>query len=130
MHKGIVLEDGRVYHNTPLRGEHVSSFKKFCKNKRVDVQHLDDSLRRDALNAINSGCTRPYNPFTNNCEHTVSRAATGQGESPQLSSLVISGGVAVVTLAFTRSWVLATAGFALTRKLTSRRRARSHLSFD
>ena len=29
MHKGVVLGDGRILHNTPWRGEHVSSEREF-----------------------------------------------------------------------------------------------------
>ena len=121
MHRGIVQEDGSIYHNTPLRGEHSSSEDEFRKNKRIQVQRLDPCSRAAVLRATQKTASRRYNPFTNNCEHTVSRAVSGQARSPQLTSLLVSGGVAGVTLALTRSWPLAVASFAFTRKLTHRR---------
>ncbi|MCY3884804.1 MAG: hypothetical protein OXG24_07765 [Gammaproteobacteria bacterium] len=119
MHRGIVLEDGQVFHNTPFQGEHVSSLHEFRKNKRMFVHEMDAVERLEALRACGGNSDRNYNLFTNNCEHTISRASTGKGRSPQLVSFLISGGVAAATLALTRSPGLALAGFALTRKLTS-----------
>ena len=121
MHRGIVLEDGQVFHNTPFQGEHVSSMSEFRKNKRMFVHEMDSSEHLDSLHIRRAGLDRNYNLFTNNCEHTISRATTGRGRSPQLVSFLISGGVAAATLALTRSPGLAIAGFALTRKLTSRK---------
>ena len=118
MHKGILLDDGSVYHNTPLRGEHVSSFTAFSKHRNVYAEPTDEFTREEALWGAKLYPRRRYNPLTNNCEHTVSRAATGYQRSPQLTSLLLSGGIAVATLALTRSFTLATAGYALTRKFT------------
>lgn len=119
MHRGIVLDDGRVFHNTPFQGEHVSSLHEFRKNKRMFVHELDAADRLEALRAYREDSGRNYNLFTNNCEHSISRASTGKSRSPQLVSFLISGGVAAATLALTRSPGLAIAGFALTRKLTA-----------
>lgn len=119
MHRGIVLEDGRVFHNTPIQGEHVSSMNEFRKNKRMFVHEMDLADRFEALRSCREDSDRNYNLFTNNCEHTISRASTGRGRSPQLLSFLISGGVAAATLALTRSPGLAIAGFAIARKLTS-----------
>ena len=120
MHKGILLDDGSVYHNTPLRGEHVSSFEAFSKNRFVYAEPSDDFTREEVRWGAKLYPRRRYNPFTNNCEHTVSRAATGCRRSPQLTSILLSGGIAVATLALTRSITLATAGYALTRNYTKR----------
>ena len=118
MHKGILLDDGSVYHNTPRRGEHVSSFSEFSKSRNVYAEPIDDFQREDALWGAKLYPRRRYNPLTNNCEHTVSRATTGSQRSPQLSSIALSSGIAVATLVLTRSITLATAGYALTRKFT------------
>lgn len=121
MHKGILLEDGTVYHNTPRRGEHVSSFAAFSKNRDVFAEPTDEFTREEALWGAKLYPRRRYNPITNNCEHTVLRAATGRQRSPQLTSIFISGGIALATLALTRSATLATSGYALTRKFTKQR---------
>lgn len=120
MHSGLVLEDGRVYHNTPFKGEHVSTMHEFQKNRRMSVHATNEFERDEALRSYRDRSDRPYNLFTNNCEHTISRATTGRGKSPQLASYLISGGVAAATLVLTRSWGLAAAGFVLTRRLTTK----------
>lgn len=121
MHRGIVLEDGQVFHNTPRQGEHISSLNEFRQDKRMFVHEMNAPERLEALRSCGQESDRGYNLFTNNCEHSISRAATGKGKSPQLISFLVSGGVAAATLALTRSPSLAIAGFALARRLTSRR---------
>ena len=121
MHRGLVLDDDRVLHNTPFKGEHVSTVREFQKNRRLYVHAMGESECGDAFDEFGQDSPRRYNLFTNNCEHTISRTTTGRGRSPQLASFLISGGVAAATLVLTRSWGLAAAGFALTRKLTTKK---------
>ena len=116
MHRGVVLNDGSILHNSPFRGEHVVSETEFRDGKRLHVSRTDcPRQRRYAASA------RPesggYNLFTNNCEHTVSRAMSGEAESPQLKSWVAGVGIATVTFALTRHPALTAAGYALGRKL-------------
>ena len=122
MHRGLVLDDDRVYHNTPSNGEHVSTIEEFRKNKRMYVRSMDDADRQAALRSYSNPTGRNYNLFTNNCEHTISRGPNGKGRSPQLASFLISGGVAAATLVLTRSVGLAVAGFAITKRLTERKK--------
>ena len=121
MHQGIALADGRVLHNTPWRGEHVSSEREFRAGKRLRVKQLDQQARRRALNAAEHA-SRRYNLFTNNCEHTVNRAAKGQATSPQLQGWMVGAGLAVLTLAVVRHPVLAVASYALGRNIAKRLR--------
>ncbi len=115
MHKGVVLADGSILHNSPFTGEHVVSESEFRDGKRLHVSRTyDERLRRAASSAKPS---RSYNLLTNNCEHTVSRAMTGQAESPQLKSWIAGIGVATVAFALTRHPAVTVAGYALGRKL-------------
>ena len=41
MHRGIALGDGRVLHNTPFRGEHISSEEEFSAGRRLYVTRMD-----------------------------------------------------------------------------------------
>ena len=45
MHRGIVLEDGSVLHNTPMRGRHTSSLEEFSKSKTVYPENLHAEVR-------------------------------------------------------------------------------------
>lgn len=124
MHKGVALGDGRVLHNTPWRGEHVSSEREFRAGKPLRVTRLDAAERRLALHAAEQS-SRRYNLFTNNCEHTVNRATSGQATSPQLQGWIAGAGVAVLAFALVRHPVLAVAGFALGRRVVKRLRNRT-----
>lgn len=117
MHKGIALEDGRVLHNSPFRGERVDSLDGFLRGRRLKVTHLPPGERERALRSAGELPRRDYRLFTNNCEHTVSRATKGRASSPQLRSWALGIGIAAVAFAVTRHPAAAAAGFALGRRL-------------
>ena len=121
MHKGIALGDGRILHNTPWRGEHVSTEAEFRAGRRLRVTRLEAEARRRALDSAGHA-SRRYNLLTNNCEHTVNRATTGRATSPQLQGWLAGAGIAVIARAVTRHPLLAGAGYALGRKLVKRLR--------
>ncbi|MCP5178280.1 MAG: hypothetical protein H6993_11910 [Pseudomonadales bacterium] len=124
MHKGLVLEDGRVLHNSPFHGESVVTMTEFRAGQRVYVQHQETAARARALRAARELEPRGYDLFRNNCEHTVHRLSHGRAESPQLKTWLVSMGLAGVAFALTRHPAVAAAGLALGRKLTARGRAR------
>ncbi len=124
MHKGIALGDGRVLHNTPLRGEHISTEAEFGAGKRVRVvrrQSRDE--RRATLERLERADRRRYNVLTNNCEHTVHRHADGRGRSPQLRGWALGVGLAVAGFAATRHPGIAAAAWALGQRLGQGRRS-------
>ena len=124
MHRGIALGDGRVLHNTPGRGEHISSEHEFANGHRVRVESASYGARQRALAQaarLEGGRTgRSYHLFGNNCEHTVNRAASGDARSPQLRGWVAGVGLAAIALAVTRHPGIAAAGFALGQKALRR----------
>ena len=117
MHRGVVLADGRILHNSPFRGEHVVSEAEFRDGKALHVSRTECPRRRRFAAAAAPDRDRGYNLLTNNCEHTVSRAMTGSSESPQLKSWIAGIGVATVAFALTRHPGVTVAGYALGRKL-------------
>jgi len=120
MHKGVVTRDGRILHNTPFKGEHVSSEAEFSAGRRLHVQHLLPGERQRALLRSEGHGARSYNLFSNNCEHTVTRATTGRAHSPQLRSWVAGIGIATLAFALTRHPAVAAAGYALGRRIARR----------
>lgn len=124
MHKGVVLADGSVLHNTPFRGEHRCSLQEFSAGRRV----YRVSSRRGRPGGVtlwdDGAPPRGYNLFTNNCEHTASRVSTGRSESPQLQSWLGGVGLAALTFALTRHPGATAAGYALGRDLAGRVAAR------
>lgn len=123
MHKGISLGDGRVLHNTPFKGEHVCSEQEFRAGRRMYVERLEADQRRRALRNARLGGERSYNLLTNNCEHTVTRAADGRAQSPQLRGWLLGAGMAAATFAVTRHPVASAAAYAIGRKWGSKRRS-------
>ena len=111
MHRGIVLGDGQVLHNTPLQGEHVSSISEFSRGRKVTPHALSKQQRDRILRRVDSqddNSNRRYNLFTHNCEHTVTHASTEKPRSPQLGSWLVGAGVAATVLVLTRhpGWAL------------------------
>ena len=119
-HKGIALGDGQVLHNTPLRGEHVSTEREFLRGHRLHVERLDGIERQRALHAARTASPHRYNLFANNCEHTVSRARTGVAGSEQLRAWALGLGLGALAFAATRHPAAAVAGYALGRGIAKR----------
>lgn len=101
IHWGVVTECGRVFHNTPDRGEHEVTFSEFAAGERVTIQgrapDLAAFLRRLCIRRQRP---RAYNAISNNCEHTVSALIQEESQSPQLAAVLLGlgFGVAVGTL--------------------------------
>ncbi len=119
MHKGIALRDGRILHNTPFLGEHICSVDEFRAGQRLHATRLERDQRHRALREADRDASRPYNLLTNNCEHTVNRATTGEATSPQLQSWIVGVGLGAVAFALTRHPAAAVAGYALGRSVLS-----------
>ena len=124
MHKGIALGDGRVLHNTPFRGEHITSESEFRAGRRMYIESSDVEdrarTRRLAESAVYEN--RNYHLLRNNCEHTVTRVTTGEPRSPQLHSWILGAGFAAATFALTRHPGAAAAAYAVGRGLSARLR--------
>ena len=85
-HVGVAWFDGRVLHNSPRRGEHLSSLDEFAAGRVIRVQPTP-ARYRDRVRA-NGGAVlqapRDYNLLRNNCEHTAHYVVHGRSKSPQL----------------------------------------------
>ena len=60
MHKGLVLADGRVLHNSPVTGETKVSMTEFAAGQRVYVDHQETDTRRRALSRAEASEPRSY----------------------------------------------------------------------
>ena len=115
-HVGIVLDDGRVLHNTPSRGEHVSTLAAFSRGQPLRVERLDDSERQLLLARTRSSGQR-YNLLRNNCEHTYYRNRDGEPRSPQVLTWTLGVAGAVAGTLLLRHWAGTLAGWELGRRL-------------
>lgn len=85
-HLGIAWFDGRVLHNSPRYGEHLSSWEEFAAGKpvRVRTQGVCDRARLLANGRAVLQAPRGYHLLRNNCEHTAHYVVGGCARSPQL----------------------------------------------
>lgn len=86
-HVGLLVEGWGVFHNSPGKGEHVSSLQEFADGKEVrffEVQGMEPFTVIARINKMLEA-PQPYSPFYN-CEHTISKVLTGDAESPQLQN--------------------------------------------
>jgi hypothetical protein len=85
-HQGIYLGNDRVFHNTPGRGEHVSSLQEFANGYPVSLKMAPSGNRSPLLARVYQAINNPrgYDPILNNCEHTVNRILEGTPRSRQL----------------------------------------------
>ena len=107
MHTGVSLGDGRVLHNTPGRGEHVSTLEEFAKGKTIRVSPGAADARARIQTLDEDDLQRPYNLFVNNCEHTASRVTAGQPSSPQLKKIAVEALIGAALLLLLRRPLLA-----------------------
>ncbi|MEM9623918.1 MAG: hypothetical protein AAF993_19915 [Pseudomonadota bacterium] len=117
MHRGVALGHDRVLHNTPARGEHISSVAEFRAGRRLYVESGHAASRLRAQREQHRQPAGDYHILRNNCEHTVSRVTDGRAHSPQLRGWVMGAGLALATFALTRHPAATAAAYAVGRKL-------------
>jgi len=88
-HVGVVVPQNMVLHNTPERGEHVSTVQEFAAGQAVRVQKTG-SNSADVLSRANKVLADPkrYNPAFRNCEHTAFEVISGVAKSPFVLAVV------------------------------------------
>ena len=106
-HEGVLVGSDAVLHNTPDRGEHLSSLLDFAAGETVRV------LRTFASPALVIGRAREilrsprrYDPIVNNCQHTVAKVVAGKGSSPVVFlavAIAILSGILILASALRRS---------------------------
>lgn len=93
-HHGIVVGFDRVLHNTPERGEHVSSFSDFALGARVQLVNRAGSLA-EAFEIVRRAGVILSNPqrwsLVHNCEVTVAKARGLPPHSKQLAGWALAG---------------------------------------
>lgn len=92
-HLGVAWFDGQVLHNSPVRGEHLSSLAEFAAGHEIRVQPTSACDRGRALanGAAVLRAPRRYHVLRNNCEHTAHYVVQGRARSPQLVRWTLVG---------------------------------------
>ena len=105
LHKGVVLQDGRVLHNMPARGEHVSTVSEFADGQRLEVLAQPLDARRAAVRRAQAVARAPrhYDLISHNCDHTVTRLTEGRPRSPQVVNWLLGAGTALAVFAIAKN---------------------------
>jgi hypothetical protein len=101
-HVGVLVGPNTVLQNTPDRGEHLATLQDFAAGEPIKVlptgahpAHVMARARQVLANA------KAYNPFSRNCEHTVSEVVRGFAKSPQAIAYIT---LAVIILLLVVFW--------------------------
>ena len=102
-HVGVVVGHDQVLHNTPERGEHVSTIREFARGLPVEVvatgaNPADIFANASAILAD----PKKYDLFQRNCEHTASETVYRRSISPQLTSAFVVMGICALVVVASR----------------------------
>ena len=88
--QGVVVGHNAVLHNTPDKGEHVSTFGEFASGQPVhaSASEADPCEVTNRARQVLSN-PRPYDLFARNCQHTASALIRGVAKSPWIAMGVI-----------------------------------------
>jgi hypothetical protein len=105
-HLGIVVGFDRVLHNTPERGEHVSSFREFALGQPVKLVSRAKSVAEawEVVQRAGVILSKPKQwSLTHNCEITVAKAQGLPLQSKQLAGWAVAGAVIGLALLASRA---------------------------
>jgi hypothetical protein len=100
-HEGVVVGYNAVLHNTPGKGEHVSTLKEFADGKPVQAQATGADPAQVVVRSRQLLFKpKQYDLLGRNCQHTTSGIIQGIARSPW----VIGGAIILAVVA--GIWVL------------------------
>ena len=108
-HWGVLISGNVVAHNTPERGEHVSTLAEFAPQgvvrvvRQVPVERANDSLLRIQAAVQCRGAPAAYHPMKNNCQSFANRVTGEAPRSPTADAIVLVGIAGMLVLAHARS---------------------------
>jgi len=82
-HEGVIVGANAVLHNTPAKGEHVSTLEVFADGKPIQLQRTGANPEIIAARAQQIlSQPKSYDLFRRNCQHTTSEIIRGIATSP------------------------------------------------
>ncbi len=99
-HVGVVVING-ILHNTPEKGEHISTLFDFCRGRPYRLIEVPIGLRQLIVANASwiAAYPRRFDAISNNCEHTATRALGRKPHSPTVAALfTVAIGAALVYL--------------------------------
>jgi hypothetical protein len=96
-HFGVAVAPNTVLHNTPEKGEHLSTVEEFSAGQPITVRHtgVDPSTVMARSRQILAN-PKKYHAVARNCQHTVSEILKGIATSPVVVTLFIVAMVGVL----------------------------------
>lgn len=87
-HWGVCIQEG-IVHNTPEKGEHISSLAEFADVQQIEVFRPHDINRHEIISRAYEIVNNPsdYQYLWRNCEHTVTEIIKGEAMSQTVKSL-------------------------------------------
>jgi hypothetical protein len=81
-HEGVVVGVNAVYHNTPEKGEHVSTISEFSAGQKIRIERTNADAQM-LLTRVRSALRNPkkYHLVFRNCQHTASEMIHGTARS-------------------------------------------------
>lgn len=93
IHEMILTSGSVVFHNTPERGEHLTTLEDALRGLDASQHAIPENVQAAAYQRLMAAIRnpRPYDAFLNNCQHTVNRIVYGKAESRTLQGIVTIG---------------------------------------
>lgn len=90
-HWGVFAGNNLVCHNTPDKGEHISTIQEFANGQPMKVQHTGADASK-MIPRINQRLANPkrYDLFRRNCQHTVNEIVYGVAKSPLVVAILFA----------------------------------------
>jgi len=90
MHEGVVVGLNQIFHNSPGKGEHITTLQEFAEGQKVEVTRTGaDSLGLIARVKRMLTSPKAYSLFSRNCQHTSSEAVTGKPKSSSVEKFAL-----------------------------------------
>lgn len=103
-HKGYYLGGNSVLHITPEKGAHISSVEEFSAGKEVIAEPQPRASQYITMTRAFEELRgqRPYNYWSNNCEHMLNRILYGKNQSETLV-VIVSAMLTTFIVVYSRS---------------------------
>ena len=104
-HWGVLMPGDLVAHNTPERGEHVSTLLKFAPDGKFRVvRHVLPECFHSSLHRVQMALQSPsaYHATKNNCQSFANRVTGEQARSPTVEAIGLAALAGLFLYAFGR----------------------------
>jgi hypothetical protein len=98
-HCGVVIGHDAVLHNTPERGEHLTSVREFSASQPMQVRPtgINPQIVSARSYKILANPKR-YDAVNRNCQHTVSEVVCGIAKSPLVLAAILIAIIATIII--------------------------------